>query len=90
MHTLMTARAAFALPSGERVLAAAVVQQTLADLAPYVNDEGRVFPDTRRRRVATADVEAGGLEYWLDLLELGPGALALVRERIDLALKEAL
>jgi len=89
MHTLMTARAAFALPSDERFLAAAVVKQTLADLAPYVDDEGRVFPDTRRRRIAIADVEAGGLEYWLDLMELTPGALALVRERIDVAVEGA-
>ena len=86
MYTLMRTEP---LPSPERFLAAAVVQQALADLAPYVNDEGRVFPDTRRRRVAIADIEAGGLEYWLDLLELGPGALALVRERIDVAVEGA-
>ncbi len=89
MHALMTTCAQEALPSPERFLAASVVQQTLADLAPHVDDEGRVFPDTRRRRVAIADIEAGGLEYWLDLLELGPGALALVRERIDLAVEDA-
>jgi len=89
MHTLMTARAACALPSGERVLAAAVVHQALADLAPVVDDEGRSLPTTRRQREVVANIEGGGLEYWLDLMELTPGALALVRERIDVAIKGA-
>ncbi len=87
MRATMTTCAQKALPSPERFLAAAVVQQALEDLAPRVDDAGRPLPDTRRRRVAIADIEAGGLEYWLDLLELGPGALALVRERIDLAVE---
>jgi len=89
MHALMTTCAQEALPSPERFLAASVVQQTLADLAPVVDDEGRSLPTTRRQREVVANIEGGGLEYWLDLMELTPGALALVRERIDVAIKGA-
>lgn len=78
MHTLIRTEP---LPSPERSLAADVIRQTLVDLADH--------PMSRAHRAALQDIDNGGLEYWLDLMELTPGALALVRERIDLAVEGA-
>ncbi len=78
MHTLIRTEP---LPSAERFLAADVIRQTLVDLAGH--------PTSRAHRAALRDIDNGGLQYWLDLMELTPGALALVRERIDVAIKGA-